>query len=203
MLFRSVEMRAVPEFAPVSLKKLTEKSVKRQQMREIIESGENVASIIDVSVTLMPVAANEEGVSVEAAASVVYLNDESRYSLLTRRIQVACQLESGADYSVKATLSDEVTAVPSSEGLELRFCVDFDVTGTANFEINAISDVKIEELPDVSARPSVVLRRCMPNETLWDIAKRYGATRQELARANEIEDVDEMCPGKLLLIPRK
>ena len=54
--------------------------------------------------------------------------------------------------------------------------------------------------PD-GTQPSVVLRMAAPGERLWDIAKAYGTTTEEITQANELE---EGClpTGRMLLIPR-
>lgn len=47
----------------------------------------------------------------------------------------------------------------------------------------------------------MVLRMAAPGERLWDIAKAYGTTTEEITQANELE---EGClpTGRMLLIPR-
>ena len=49
-------------------------------------------------------------------------------------------------------------------------------------------------------RPSVVLRLAAPGEGLWDIAKAYGTTTQQILQANELEEED-LPLGRMLLIP--
>ena len=49
-------------------------------------------------------------------------------------------------------------------------------------------------------RPSVVLRLASANEGLWDIAKAYGTTTEQILQANELES-DALPFGKMLLIP--
>lgn len=199
----SVEKRARPEFAPVALTRLVDRSSKRQAVRESIEVGEDVGTVVDAQVLLWPAAVRDEGISCEATASIVYLNEDNQYSNLTRRITVHCPLENAIPYRAKALLAGEVTAVPTSEGLELRFLVDFELTGTESFAINTVTGISLEEAAETEPHPSVVLRRCMQGESLWDIAKRYGTTRRDLAQANGIEDPDAVAQGALLLIPRR
>ena len=67
----------------------------------------------------------------------------------------------------------------------------------------AISSARLGEeraKPD-GTQPSVVLRMAAPGERLWDIAKAYGTTTEEITQANELE---EGClpTGRMLLIPR-
>ena len=41
-----------------------------------------------------------------------------------------------------------------------------------------------------------------PKDTLWKIAKSFDSTVEEIARVNEIENVDSIMPGMKLFIPR-
>ena len=47
----------------------------------------------------------------------------------------------------------------------------------------------------------MVLRLALPGEGLWDIAKAYGTTSQEIVQANELEE-GPLPSGRMLLIPR-
>ena len=49
--------------------------------------------------------------------------------------------------------------------------------------------------------PSVVLRLAAPGEGIWEIAKAYGTTQEQIMQANELES-DLLPAGKMLLIPR-
>ena len=55
---------------------------------------------------------------------------------------------------------------------------------------------------DTSAQPSIVLRMVGEQERLWDIAKAYATTQQDIMQANDLED-GTVPGGKLLLIPKK
>ena len=41
-----------------------------------------------------------------------------------------------------------------------------------------------------------------PKDTLWLIAKKFDSTIEEIARVNEIEDVNRIMPGMQLFIPK-
>ena len=68
----------------------------------------------------------------------------------------------------------------------------------------AVSAVHMDEgTPrDHSGQPSIVLRMVGNGERLWDIAKSYGTTAQDIMCANALEE-DVAPEGQLLLIPRK
>ena len=54
----------------------------------------------------------------------------------------------------------------------------------------------------MTLQPSIVLRLAEAGETLWQIAKTYKTTKQEIALANEISEETELA-GQLLLIPKR
>lgn len=66
-----------------------------------------------------------------------------------------------------------------------------------------ITSIRIgdEKQPLSSRYPSVVLRLTTPGEQLWDIAKAYSTTQEQILQANQIS-ADELPAGQMLLIPR-
>jgi LysM repeat protein len=55
---------------------------------------------------------------------------------------------------------------------------------------------------DLSAYPSVTVKRTMPNDNLWELAKRYNSTQALIAEANALESPN-LEYGQLLIIPKK
>ena len=41
-----------------------------------------------------------------------------------------------------------------------------------------------------------------PNDTLWEIAKKFRSTVDDIARVNKIEDINKIYPGQQLFIPK-
>ena len=97
-----------------------------------------------------------------------------------------------------------VFATPTTGGIEVRFPVGFRYTAMTSRTTAAVSAVHMDEgTPrDHSGQPSIVLRMVGNGERLWDIAKSYGTTAQDIMCANALEE-DVAPEGQLLLIPRK
>ena len=51
--------------------------------------------------------------------------------------------------------------------------------------------------------PSLVLRALSSGETLWNLAKQYRTTVEDILKANEMAEEAAAKVGQLLLIPRK
>ena len=49
-------------------------------------------------------------------------------------------------------------------------------------------------------QPSVVLRLASPGEGLWELAKAYGTTTEQIVQANGLEE-GQLPLGRMLLIP--
>ena len=71
-------------------------------------------------------------------------------------------------------------------------------------QATGVAQVRLEEdAPrDPAARPSIVLRAVEEGERLWDIAKAYGTTMEDIVQANSLGE-DALTAGRVLLIPKK
>jgi LysM repeat protein len=138
---------------------------------------------------------------------VVYLGDDQQFYTLQRHLPVALRWEAGDAGQAKAAaaLAGEVLASGTHDGIELRFAVDFDITLSEKGQFSAIGAVgaDTQSPKDQSGRPSVVLRRCRSDESLWNIAKAYNTTRTDLLQANKLKEDEDLAEGRLLLIPRR
>ena len=56
---------------------------------------------------------------------------------------------------------------------------------------------------DLSTAPSIIVYICKEDDNLWDIAKKYNTTEEEIAQTNEINLEDDLQPGKCLILEKK
>ena len=142
----------------------------------------------------------------EANVTVLYLTEDGARTSITRQLQAACPLElpEEASCSCHCGCTAPVFATPTTGGIEVRFPVGFRYTAMTSRTTAAVSAVHMDEgTPrDHSGQPSIVLRMVGNGERLWDIAKSYGTTAQDIMCANALEE-DVAPEGQLLLIPRK
>lgn len=183
---------------------------KEQVVREILEVGVPAREVFDAYAAIGPVTQSREGsrvtVTAQTAVTVLYLSEEGSRSSVTRTVQAACtlELEEGVGCSCVCSCPTPVFATPTSGGIEVRFQVDFQYVALESRKVLGISAIRMDEgAPrDTSGRPSIVLRMVGAQESLWDIAKAYATTQQDIMQANEMED-ETMPGGRLLLIPKK
>jgi hypothetical protein len=192
-----------PLVEPVGLTELVERSVRRQSVRETLECDGDVRNVIDTRVMLGPVTRLEsDEIGCEAYVSLFYQTEDGGFRSMAQKLAVPAGPDM-EDASLSARLAGEITAAPSSGGIELRFMVDFTALTTKAARMMTVGSVQVEEEREHTQQPGVVLRRCHPGEGLWDLAKRYNTTMNELCLANGLEDCEETPDGRLLLIPKK
>ena len=56
---------------------------------------------------------------------------------------------------------------------------------------------------DLSMAPSIIVYICKDGDNLWDIAKKYNTTEEEIAQVNEIKVDEPIKPGKCLILQKK
>ena len=56
---------------------------------------------------------------------------------------------------------------------------------------------------DLSMAPSIIVYVCKEGDNLWDIAKKYNTTEEEIAEVNEIKLDEPIKAGKCLILQKK
>ena len=193
---------------PQILCRLWEQAVRPQAVRELLETGEMVRSVVDARVMLGKVEQKREGdelsLTVDAWLNVLYLDENQLAQCVRRSIPVTCRVDcpENARCVCRCTCPGEVFAAPAAGGVEVRFTVEFSCLTTVREAVPAVTAARLGEARswEGKQRPSVVLRLAAPGETLWDIAKAYGTTTEQILQANELEE-DALPLGRMLLIP--
>ena len=188
--------------------RLGEQSVRPQAVRELLETGEMVRSIVDARLSLGQVRQSREGkelvLTAEAWITVLYLDENELVQCTRQSIPVSCRLDclEGARCSCFCACPGEVFAAPAAGGVEVRFTVEFHCLTTETVSVPSVTSAQLGEARSAGEgmRPSVVLRMPAPGEELWDIAKAHGTTTEQILQANELEE-GALPFGRMLLIP--
>lgn len=85
--------------------------------------------------------------------------------------------------------------------IDVKMDLNFNTSITRNAEITMIDQMEMEENRDMVTY-SMVIYFVKPNDTLWNIAKRFRSTVEDIVRVNKIEDANKIYPGEQLFIPR-
>ncbi|MCD8160260.1 MAG: DUF3794 domain-containing protein [Clostridiales bacterium] len=198
-----------PRVERVYLSQLVRQEVLHQSERALVESVGQVRRICDTSLLIAENSAvREEGqllLSAQCVVGVTYQEAEGRYDALSRTLTVTVRVPAGEGAECRFTaLPERVDAVETGGGLELRAAVAFHLMLLERQPELVVTALTVEETGVGSAegQPSIVLRQVGAGETLWQIAKTYSTTRQEIMDANGMEEETPQA-GQLLLIPRK
>ena len=191
-----------------SLWQLLEFSSRSQNVRELFETGSVPRSVVDSWVSLGEVRRSREGEQLvlegEARVTVLYLDEEERPQAFQKTLWAACRLEApaGSLCRCRAAAPGEVFAAPAAGGLEVRFAVEFQCLLLEERKMTAVCGASLGEprARGEGGQPSVVLRRTEPGEGLWELAKCYGTTTDQILQANQLEE-GSLPSGRMLLIP--
>lgn len=203
----SVSQDVEVERQELTFSQLWEENTVNQIHREIFDLPNGARSVEDCWVTLgQPTVERRESetaASVRGTATVLYVSEEGGLEALVQSvaIQVGVTLPEQGNCRVRCALSGEAGAAVTAGGIELRCPVRFSYLTTVPRKCSAVTAIRVEERGEEAERPSVILRLAQPGESLWDIAKAYSTTTQDILAANELPE-PERPEGTLLLIPR-
>lgn len=185
-----------------------EQSVRAQTVRELLETGELVRGVVSSRLSLGQMTQSREGeqavLTAEAWLTVLYLDENEAVQCARKTIPVACRLDCPTDFicHCACTCAGEVFTAPTAGGVEVRFSLDFHCMTMRRTQVAAVEHARLGEAraSGEGPQPSMVLRLPVPGEGIWDIAKAYGTTIQQIMQANELES-EELTQGRMLLIP--
>lgn len=161
------------------------------------------------TVYIEDVISNKDQITVEGSVSVDVLyqradNDNSiahaRYKLpFGQKIE---SMEPG-DYNFNCKAEGlKVNASVAGEEIEVKCVLGIDLMVTKSMSESIVNDV-IEEAPDyerIRNLPGIAGYITKPEDTLWDIAKRYGTTVNKIMESNNLASEDIKTGMKLLVI---
>ena len=134
---------------------------------------------------------------------VLYLDEERQPRLMEKDVELSTRLNCpmGAQLLQMSVIPGELYLSPCAGGVEIRLSAELSALIARPQCVAAISRAAMGEPRSCEGvRPSVLLRLPERGESLWDIAKACGTTREEIMQANELTG-EEIPEGKMLLIP--
>ena len=191
-----------------TLWQMLECSSRPQNVRELFETGTLPRSVVDSWVSLGEVRRSREGDQLvldgEAQVTVLYLDENEAPQVFQKAMSVTCRLDApaGALCRCRMVTPGEVFAAPAAGGVEVRFAVEFQCLILEEKRLSAVCGASLGEprAKGEGNHPSVVLRLAEPGEGLWELAKCYGTTMEQILQANQMEE-GTLPTGRMLLIP--
>lgn len=108
-----------------------------------------------------------------------------------------------ANIDTKVVINSQKFDVKSSGDVECNIDMDFSIEISQNTNITIIDSIEVQENRDVNFEyDSLILYIIQPGDTLWEIAKKFKSTIDEISRMNGIENSDLIYAGNKLYIPK-
>jgi hypothetical protein len=191
------------------LERCIEHSTKSVSVRELVDTNTPVRTVVYAWTDCGHMQMSREGdqfvASMQVQLNVLYLDDAQQLQSVHTTFLVSNRMDGVAQGICRCWCSEakELYVSSVSGGLEVRFAIEFCGIVMENRPINMVASavLKEERKRGEGECPSMILRLAAPGERLWDIAKCYGTTNEEIIQANELED-DILPHGKMLLIPK-
>ncbi|MDE7242634.1 MAG: DUF3794 domain-containing protein [Oscillospiraceae bacterium] len=197
--------------APVSCQmmemELTEdaqKSTRRQNVRELLETGVPVKSVLDTEIGCGDVQINGGEMKIAVWARCLYLDENDVLGSARREFMVSGELPEGSPAAEgEAACHGDIITNITPEGIELRFPLECTVSASNRRRYICVSGGETtEEEQDREVMPSLILRKLGKEETLWSVAKQYRTTCKGILEVNDLTEESQVPYDRLLLIPR-
>ncbi len=145
-------------------------------------------------------------------AQILYLSDcdsspvycAKKNIPFTHRVELSKNI---SDVSISASVREEHGDYnfKSPTEAEVRISLRLNVNVLKNKKTDFITDIEINEQQpiDKTSQPGIVIYFAEESDTLWDIAKKYHTTAEEIASINEIETDKRLENRQQLLIPKR
>ena len=125
---------------------------------------------------------------------LLYLDDSGAPSTLETSQEVSLSVDS-APTTVHAYCGME--SLQCGTACQIRIPILFRLEEMHQETIPVITSIRMEEFSAPRKKPSLVLRRLQPEETLWDVAKQYHTDEDAIRQANSQDNGEH----RMLLIP--
>lgn len=192
--------------------------VNKENLQEICTMQETVSipeiannKIYDVCVrpNIQRQSVTKEKVEFEGEVELEFLyeaNNSSRFDSKTTKLPLNfsvnnSNIEEGMALNTNIEIKTQNFVALSDGNIETKLELLFEISISRNEKINVIDNIDLEEKKECN-QYSMVIYFVKPKDTLWKIAKSFDSTIEEIARVNEIENVDSIMPGMQLFIPR-
>ena len=198
------------ETETITLSSAPEYETVTENIREQLDTGTEVRSVLTADVCFGGIAIkqNDDRVLLQASATVsaLYIDESGVPLTVNRQVDITSEVitSGGVQVGIQNASIGDISTNINANGLELRFPVQFLIVSSSQHSCESLMRLCAEHMKEREPNaPSLVLRSVDDSKRLWDIAKQYRTTVQEILSANELADGIAVKPGQMLLIPRK
>lgn len=178
--------------------------------RDLIRTPSQPSSVLSASVLFGAASLGKDEAGQKLSASgevtVVYEGDDGRILSSKQRIGVSapCAFPEGEQLQIELQRTGEIRQTAAEGGVEVQIPFAFSVRRYSSFALTAIGEASLEEeTASDEKRPSLVIRRWHPGESLWELAKRYRSSVSLICEANGLGNDQMPQPETWTVIPIK
>lgn len=191
------------EYSPINVVAQSRASTQRETVRDTIPCKSAVSQVRFATCTMGKVTVSGDTVNVRVDVELCVAYENGVDDCVSRRMEVNFQGDGEAPSILSADVvrCTDVYAIPSGNGVEIRFAVEADLRTETVCELETVCAIHLdEEHPCVQDRPSLTVVR--GGGSLWELARKYGSTVDLIRQINELED-DIVPQGSVLFVPRE
>lgn len=152
----------------------------------------------------------EEGVNIEGILSIhaIYLDESGDINTLREEVPYKFYLPvDNINHNSHIELDldlESIKANPYKDTYSIEAIVRHKINVNRNRLLKVINEMdETGELIDKRNRPSITIYIVQRDDSLWDIAKRYNTTIDEILSANENINPNNIMPGEKIIIEKK
>ena len=186
----------------------TQNTCNIREKQIIPEIGSNKIYDVALNVEILKQTLLNDRILFEGELNLNYIFDSGNNSVDTKKTKIPFSFNldfdginqiSNIETNIEIGMQNFVITEDGS--IDVKVDILFNVTLIKNAMINVIDDINESENRDIESH-SLVIYYVKNGDTLWNIAKRFRSTVDEIARINGIENVDRLNVGEQLFIPR-
>ena len=182
-----------------------------KQIREkIIIDGLEGKNILDVDVN--PVITEENRgnskVNVQGILELTFILSDNNFNVETKieKIPFEYTLENLEDdenrnIDIEINIENQDFIIQDQGVITSNIDMEIDNNSYRNTNLNVIDEIETEG-ERTEQDYSLIIYIVKKGDTLWNIAKKYGSTIENIVRTNGIDDENKIYPGQKLFIPR-
>ena len=111
------------------------------------------------------------------------------------------QIKSKASIQTTIAILQKDIIITANDTVDIKLEMEFNLNICVEDTVKIIENINEEENSNVK-RFSIVIYYTKAGDTLWNIAKKFGSTVEEIAKINNIEENSRIMQGNQLFIPR-
>lgn len=176
--------------------------------KEFLDIGDEKVYDVDTFISITDINVNDNEVNISGNARLIFTHSNQKMLSVANKIievpfenRVNCPgLGKNSNIEVVSNIiSQDFNIMPGGE-VQINIEIEFEINSVENINISLISNV--EEADNVDNNEyNMVIYKVEPNDTLWNIAKRFRSTVKSIMDTNDLTS-DLLMPGTKLFIEK-